>query len=86
MPAPVRLTDLAPFYPEGEGQGRRVHVEPKNAEQIEAARRAHESPLPEPEYDNPGYPFFIPGVAGHRPPHPPLDFGWREDPRPGSRS
>ncbi|HEX6625238.1 MAG TPA: multicopper oxidase domain-containing protein, partial [Pyrinomonadaceae bacterium] len=23
---------------------------------------------------NPGYPFFIPGVAGFRPPHPPLDF------------
>ncbi len=23
---------------------------------------------------NPGYPFFIPGVAGRRPPHPPLDF------------
>ncbi|MDX1999489.1 MAG: hypothetical protein SF066_17355, partial [Thermoanaerobaculia bacterium] len=23
---------------------------------------------------NPGYPFFIPGVAGHRPPHPPMDF------------
>jgi hypothetical protein len=23
---------------------------------------------------NPGYPFFVPGVAGHRPPHPPLDF------------
>jgi hypothetical protein len=22
---------------------------------------------------NPGFPFFIPGVAGHRPPHPPLD-------------
>jgi manganese oxidase len=22
---------------------------------------------------HPGYPFFIPGVAGHRPPHPPLD-------------
>ncbi|HYH08130.1 MAG TPA: hypothetical protein VEK11_13820 [Thermoanaerobaculia bacterium] len=22
---------------------------------------------------NPGYPFFIPGVAGHRPPRPPLD-------------
>src|SRR4051812_29184588 len=22
---------------------------------------------------NPGYPFFIPAVAGHRPPHPPLD-------------
>lgn len=24
--------------------------------------------------DNPGYPFFIPGIAGLRPPHPPLDF------------
>jgi hypothetical protein len=23
---------------------------------------------------HPGYPFFIPGVAGHRAPHPPLDF------------
>jgi hypothetical protein len=23
---------------------------------------------------NPGYPFFIPGIAGRRPPHPPLDF------------
>jgi len=22
---------------------------------------------------NPGYPFYIPGVAGHRPPHPPMD-------------
>lgn len=25
-------------------------------------------------YANPGYPFFIPGVSGHRAPHPPLDF------------
>ncbi|MDQ3802877.1 MAG: hypothetical protein M3416_03370 [Acidobacteriota bacterium] len=23
---------------------------------------------------NPGYPFFIPGIAGFRPPHPPMDF------------
>src|SRR5262249_38516745 len=28
---------------------------------------------------HPGYPFFIPGVAGHRAPHPPLDFA--VDPR-----
>lgn len=26
------------------------------------------------ELGNPGYPFFIPGVAGHRPPTPPLDL------------
>ncbi len=24
--------------------------------------------------ENPGFPYFIPGVAGARPPHPPLDF------------
>ncbi|HEX8843169.1 MAG TPA: hypothetical protein VF791_00790 [Pyrinomonadaceae bacterium] len=24
--------------------------------------------------ENPGFPFFIPGIAGFRPPHPPLDF------------
>jgi hypothetical protein len=28
---------------------------------------------PVPTAVHPGYPFFIPGVAGHRPPHPPLD-------------
>ncbi len=32
-----------------------------------------------PVYKNPGFPFFIPGVAGHRAPHPPLDFAWKED-------
>ena len=30
-------------------------------------------------FDNPGFPFFVPGIAGHRAPHPPLDFGWREN-------
>lgn len=35
-------------------------------------------------YRNPGFPFFIPGVAGHRAPHPPLDFAWEEEPgKPG---
>jgi manganese oxidase len=28
---------------------------------------------------NPGYPFFVPGIAGHRPPHPPLDFACDTD-------
>jgi hypothetical protein len=31
-----------------------------------------------PVYDNPGFPFFVPGVAGHRPPHPPLAMAWEE--------
>ena len=29
------------------------------------------APMPTAEFK--GYPFYIPGVAGHRPPHPPLD-------------
>ena len=28
----------------------------------------------EAEGENPGFPFFVPGVAGQRVPHPPLDF------------
>ncbi|MEO7735948.1 MAG: copper oxidase, partial [Kofleriaceae bacterium] len=28
---------------------------------------------------NPGYPFFVPGLAGHRPPQPPLDFAFGDD-------
>jgi hypothetical protein len=30
--------------------------------------------LPATVTTNPGYPFFVPGRAGRRPPHPPLDF------------
>lgn len=29
-------------------------------------------------FGNPGFPFFVPGIAGHRAPHPPMDFAWRE--------
>jgi manganese oxidase len=31
-------------------------------------------PSPGNKIENPGYPYFIPGVAGARAPHPPLDF------------
>ena len=31
-------------------------------------------------YENPGYPFFIPGVGGHRPPQPPMDFAYETTP------
>lgn len=68
MPAKVRLTDLSPWKP-GQGQGRRVEV-------IAEGKRPDGTKI----YKNPGYPFFIPGVSGHRPPHPPLDFAWLEDP------
>ncbi|HYF00109.1 MAG TPA: hypothetical protein VEJ18_14410, partial [Planctomycetota bacterium] len=31
-------------------------------------------PTPGNQLENPGFPYFIPGVAGSRPPHPPFDF------------
>ena len=34
---------------------------------------------------NPGFPFFIPGVAGARPPHPPLDFAVQTNPETGNK-
>ncbi len=34
---------------------------------------------PEDKQQNPGFPFFIPGVAGQRAPHPPLDIAWDEN-------
>ncbi len=72
-PAQVRLVD----------DGRRVEVEAENQAEIDRRRKLHPddpSQWPEPIYaKNPGYPFFIPGLSGHRPPHPPLDYAWQED-------
>ncbi len=68
VPAKVKLTDLSPWQP-GQGQGRRVEVIADGT-----------GPDGKKIYKNPGFPFFIPGVSGHRPPHPPLDFAWLEDP------
>lgn len=48
--------------------GRQVKVTPKG-------KNEHGQLL----FDNPGFPFFVPGIAGHRAPHPPLDFAWREN-------
>ncbi len=114
MPAPVQITDLAPWYDKGhKGMGRRIHVVPKNWKKIlkefdkdndgtlsDTERTAWYTAIdlaveenkksgkrygdegykwiPYALYDNPGYPFFIPGVSGHRPPHPPLDMAWKE--------
>jgi plastocyanin len=75
IPARVELTNLDPLPG---GQGRRAKVIPENHEEICKAIAAHKVPPPA-VYRDPGYPFFIPGVAGHRAPHPPLDFAWREN-------
>lgn len=62
MPGEFMLTDLQPWYPAGVGMGRRVKVLPEEDGAIK----------------NPGYPFFVPGIGGHRAPHPPLDMAWLE--------
>jgi hypothetical protein len=72
LPSRVRLID----------NGRRVEVEIQNQKAIAAAKTANPANpanWPAPAYENPGYPYFIPAVAGHRPPHPPLDYAWKED-------
>jgi hypothetical protein len=73
FPARVRVVD----------HGRQVEVEAQNQPEIEKKRQEHPNDpcqWPEPDYaKSPGYPFFIPGISGHRPPHPPLDYAWQED-------
>jgi hypothetical protein len=88
LPPPVRVTKIPdlPANPKGgagtvkdlqkwvniskdgknPSMGRMVQVKPDGAKDGKAL------------FSNPGYPFFVPGVAGHRPPHPPLDMGWEE--------
>ncbi len=117
MPAPVRITNLSPWYggtdPTKNGMGRRVEVIAKNWDRIlKQFDKDHNGELSDAErkdwydeidnavrenkagnkqygdvgyrwvpyaiYDNPGYPFFIPGVSGHRAPHPPMDTAWKE--------
>ncbi len=48
-----------------------------NGTRVEVATKGS-TPTGEPIHDNPGYPFFVPGVSGHRAPHPPIDFAWEE--------
>jgi hypothetical protein len=59
-PMPARVTIVPEQDPAGSGHivGYRAEVDP-------ADLAAHK---------NPGYPFFVPGVAGHRAPAPPMDF------------
>ncbi len=89
MPAKVELTDLSPWYGKPVGQGRRVHVFPETELAKDADNKptivVKKDPDGKPVYKNPGYPFFIPGVSGHRSPHPPLGFAWLENPNTGDQ-
>ncbi len=68
VPMPTLAMAPAPAPVRLIDNGRRVEVRPKIP-----ADRHHEA-----FYDSPGFPFFVPGVSGHRAPHPPLDMAWEE--------
>ena len=63
--------------------GRRVFVQPELTHAAEPELAAgtfkYEKPDETVSYKNPGYPFFVPGIAGHRAPHPPMDFAVSKD-------
>jgi manganese oxidase len=84
IPADVELTDISPDLKKIDPKvvagkdGRRVLVCP-DAGPAPVGCPATPNPTAKLAYQNPGYPFFVPGVAGHRPPHPPMDFAWKTD-------
>ena len=78
MPANVRVSNAsdpaAPPVTSESLAGRRVIVEAETGQDGQTLMEDGE-----PVYRNPGYPFFVPAVAGHRPVHPPLDFAVNDD-------
>lgn len=65
---PIAAVVPLPGRPMAPLPGVQVSIDPANGQVVLPALAG--APV---AADNPGYPFFIPGVAGHRPPHPPLD-------------
>jgi hypothetical protein len=62
--------------------GRRAYVQPEPTSyepELAAGTYKYFKPQEAVTYKNPGYPFFVPGIAGHRAPHPPMDFAVSKD-------
>jgi hypothetical protein len=90
IPPPVRVTRIPdlPAEPAGGTASspdlkKWVRISDKDGKNPSMGRMAQVKPSSfatdgTPQFSNPGFPFFIPGVAGHRPPHPPLAMGWKE--------
>jgi len=67
VPAPVQLAD----------DGTEFKVQLVDANGVKGPWVSpQQGGVPDKDYRNPGYPFFIPGIAGRRAPHPPLDFAY----------
>ncbi|HEX4964103.1 MAG TPA: hypothetical protein VF173_24975, partial [Thermoanaerobaculia bacterium] len=67
VPAPVKLTS----------DGKKYEVQLVDANGVPGGWvNPYQGGVPAQVFRNPGYPFFIPGIAGHRAPHPPLDFAY----------
>ncbi|HEY6350690.1 MAG TPA: hypothetical protein VI636_14900 [Candidatus Angelobacter sp.] len=62
--------------------GRRAFVQPEltpSEPELMTGTFKYVKPQETVTYKNPGYPFFVPGIAGHRAPHPPMDFAVSKD-------
>ncbi len=80
-PEPIRA-QICPLYGASdyvEYTGNSCPAAPGSAKPVGYRALVSEADLKDPtlKEKNPGYPFFVPGVAGQRPPHPPLDFARR---------
>ncbi len=69
VPMPTLAMAPVPAEVQLTDNGRSVYVAPESTDENGKAT-----------YKNPGFPFFVPGKAGHRAPHPPMDFAWKENP------
>jgi hypothetical protein len=66
-PAPVRLVDGGKGF-----EVQLVDAQGRKGSWVSSLQGG----IPDQVYRNPGYPFFVPAIAGHRPPHPPLDLAY----------
>jgi len=83
-PMPDAAATVVPYDLNGDGLADSSQVDSDGNGQADFAEGASgfENQAPN---TNPGYPFFIPGVAGHRPPTPPLDMAWDDKNNDGKR-
>jgi alpha-tubulin suppressor-like RCC1 family protein len=68
-PMPNPGTSVAPYDLDGDGVDDSAQIDADGNGVADAAEHFAVAPAV-----NPGFPFFVPGLAGHRPPTPPLDI------------
>ncbi|GAA1475791.1 multicopper oxidase [Nocardioides aestuarii] len=73
-PSPNDDTSVVAADLDGDGPGQPSSQVDVNGDGVADVEQNWLQDLSDPVDSNPGYPFFVPGAAGHRPPTPPLDL------------